>query len=149
MLVPSIFCDNFEDQFMNDFFDFPSTFRSMLRPDVSTMMQTDVKDNGENYELSIELPGYKKEELHAELKDGYLTINAEHNTSKDEKDKNGKYVRRERYMGRCSRTFYVGEDVSENDIHAKFEDGILTMSVPKREEHEKVENKKLIAIEGK
>ncbi len=148
MLVPSIFNDNFEDELMNDFFDLPSTFRTMWHPDFSSMMQTDVKDVGNGYELSIELPGFRKVDLKAELKDGYLTINAEHKSSNDEKDKNGKYVRRERYTGHCSRSFYVGKEVTENDIHAKFEDGILTLSVPKKEEHKKVEDKKLIAIEG-
>ncbi|SKB96512.1 Molecular chaperone IbpA, HSP20 family [Lachnospiraceae bacterium] len=148
MLVPSIFSNNFADEFFDDMFDFPASFRRMWRPEVSGMMQTDVKEVGNGYELSIELPGYKKEDLKAELKDGYLTINAERNSQNDEKDKDGKYVRRERYTGHCSRSFYVGEAVTEHDIHAKFEDGILTLQIPKKEEQKKVEDKKYIAIEG-
>ena len=96
----------------------------------------------------MNLPGVKKEDVKAELKDGYLTISASANNSKDEKDDSGRYIRRERYSGSCSRSFYVGDQVTEADIKAKFENGTLTLLVPKMEEKPAVENKKYIAIEG-
>ena len=96
----------------------------------------------------MNLPGVKKEDVKAELKDGYLTISASSNTSKDEKDDNGRYIRRERYSGSCSRSFYVGDQVTESEIKAKFENGTLTMLIPKKEEKPAVEDKKYIAIEG-
>ncbi len=149
MLVPSIFNDNFADDFFNDFFDVPST-RTAQRwlPNTSTMMQTDIKDKGDAFELGIALPGYQKEDMTVELKDGYLTVNAEHKENKEEKDKNGTYIRRERYTGHCSRSFYVGEDVKQEDIKAKYENGVLTLDIPKQPEKPPVEEKKFIAIEG-
>ena len=111
-------------------------------------MRTDVKDTDQGYEVTMNLPGVKKEDVKAELKDGYLTIIASSNNSKDEKDDNGKYIRRERYTGSCSRSFYVGDQVTEADIKAKFENGTLTMMIPKKEEKPAVEDKKYIAIEG-
>ena len=100
-------------------------------------------------ELEIDLSGFKKEEVRAELKDGYLTVSAVKDLDEDEKDKEtGKYIRRERYSGSCSRSFYVGDAVTEEDIKAKFENGTLKMLVPKKEEQKAVENKKYIAIEG-
>lgn len=111
-------------------------------------MRTDVKDTDQGYEVTMNLPGVKKEDVKAELKDGYLTISASSNNSKDEKDDNGKYIRRERYTGSCSRSFYVGDQVTEADIKAKFENGTLTMMIPKKEEKPAVEDKKYIAIEG-
>ena len=111
-------------------------------------MRTDIKDTESGYEVTMNLPGVKKEDVKAELKDGYLTISASANNSKDEKDDNGRYIRRERYSGSCSRSFYVGDQVTEADIKAKFENGTLTLLVPKMEEKPAVENKKYIAIEG-
>ena len=99
-------------------------------------------------ELEIDLSGFKKEEVRAELKDGYLTVSAETNTKKDEKAEDGKYIRRERYSGSCSRSFYVGEDVQQEDIKAEFKHGILKLFVPKKEAKPAVEEKKHIAIEG-
>ena len=96
----------------------------------------------------MNMPGVKKEDVKAELKNGYLTINAAANRNKDEKDSNGRYIRRERYSGSCSRSFYVGDQVTETDIRAKFEDGTLKLLVPKKEEKPAVEDKKYIAIEG-
>ena len=112
------------------------------------MMLTDIKESDKGYELEMDLPGFKKDEITAELKDGYLTVSAETNTKKDEKAEDGKYIRRERYSGSCSRSFYVGDAVTEEDIKAKFENGTLKMLVPKKEEQKAVENKKYIAIEG-
>lgn len=111
-------------------------------------MSTDVKENDRGYELHIELPGYKKEDVKAELKDGTLTINASMKKENDEKDENGKYIRRERYCGNCSRSFYVGDAIEQEDIKAKFEDGILKVFVPKKEAKPAVEEKKYITIEG-
>lgn len=111
-------------------------------------MKTDIKDTDTGYELTMNLPGVKKEDVKAELKDGYLTIGAVVNQNKDEKDSSGKYIRRERYCGSCSRSFYVGDEVTQEDIKAKFEDGTLKISIPKKEEKPAVEENKYIAIEG-
>ena len=111
-------------------------------------MRTDVKESETGYELDIDLPGYKKENVKAELKDGYLKISAESRQDSDEKDENGKYIRRERYYGTCSRSFYVGTQVSQEEIKARFEDGILKLLIPKKEAKPMVEDKKYIAIEG-
>ena len=111
------------------------------------MMKTDVKETEKGYEVAVDLPGFKKDEIQLELNDGYLTISAEKSLDKEEKDKKDKYIRRERYAGSMSRTFYVGESVTENDIHAKYENGILTLDVPK-EEAKKVPEKRYISIEG-
>lgn len=111
-------------------------------------MKTDVRESDTGYELDISLPGYKKEDVKAELKDGYLTINASTSLDKDEKDeKTGKYIRRERYSGSCSRSFYVGKNMTEEDIKAKFEDGVLKLSVPKKDAKPAIEEKKYIAID--
>lgn len=98
----------------------------------------------------MDLPGFKKDELSLELNDGYLTITASKGLDKDEKEKkSGKFVRRERYAGSMSRSFYVGEEVKQEDIHAKYESGVLKLSIPKAEEKKpEVEEKKYIAIEG-
>ena len=110
-------------------------------------MKTDVKETDTGYEVDIDLPGFKKDEINAKLEDGYLTISAAKGLDKDEKDKKGKYIRKERYAGSMSRSFYVGEGVTEDDIKAKYEDGILRLVVPKKAA-KAVENKKYIAIEG-
>ena len=142
MLMPSIFGENLLD----DFFDFP--FENSYRSGRSQLMRTDIKDTDQGYEVTMNLPGVKKEDVKAELKDGYLTISASSNNSRDEKDDNGRYIRRERYSGSCSRSFYVGDQVTEADIKAKFENGTLTMMIPKKEVQPAVENKKYIALEG-
>ena len=142
MLVPSIFGENLLD----DFFDFP--FGSNYTATDSSLMKTDIKEMENGYEVTMNLPGVKKEDVKAELKDGYLTISASSNSNKDEKDEEGRYIRRERYSGSCSRSFYVGDAVTEADIKAKFENGTLTMMIPKKEVQPAVENKKYIAIEG-
>ena len=140
MLMPSIFGEDLFD----DFFGYPFRGYEMN----SSLMSTDIKDTDAGYEVTMNLPGVKKEDVKAELKDGYLTINASSNSSKDEKDDNGHYIRRERYSGSCSRSFYVGDQVTEADIKAKFEDGTLKLLIPKKEEKPAVEEKKYIAIEG-
>ena len=142
MLMPSIFGENLLD----DFFDFP--FGSNYTATDSSLMKTDIKEMENGYEVTMNLPGVKKEDVKAELKDGYLTISASSNSNKDEKDEEGRYIRRERYSGSCSRSFYVGDAVTEADIKAKFENGTLTMMIPKKEVQPAVENKKYITIEG-
>ena len=111
-------------------------------------MKTDIKEMKDGYELEIDLPGFKKDEVTAELKDGYLTVSAAKGLDEEEDDKKtGRYIRRERYAGTLSRSFYVGDAVSEEDIHAKYEDGILKLSVPKKAP-KAVEKNGYIAIEG-
>lgn len=139
MLMPRIFHDDVFD----DFFDFNTPAFTN-----SGLMNTDIKETEKGYELGISLPGVKKEDIKAEVKDGYLMITASANTKTDEKDKNGRYIRRERYSGSVSRNFYVGDGVSQEDIKAKFENGVLTLDVPKKEAKPAVEEKKTIAIEG-
>ena len=152
MLMPSIFNDNLFD----DFFDFPfyddkadrKIQRKLYGHHAGNLMKTDIEEKKDGYELEIDLPGFKKDELHLELNDGYLTISAEKGLDKDEKDKNDKYIRRERYSGACERSFYVGEDVKQEDIKAHFEHGMLTLFVPKKEAKPAVETDKYISIEG-
>ncbi len=143
MLMPSIFGETF----MDDFLDGLAKPAFRCTPN-STVMKTDIREKEDSFTLEIDLPGYHKEDVKAELKDGYLTVNAERKNEKDEKDKDGKYLRRERYYGTCSRSFYVGEDVTQEDIKAKFENGILDITVPKVEAKPAVEEKHYIAIEG-
>ena len=144
MLMPSIFGENLFDDWMD--FSFPSFDRAFYESNTRNMMKTDVKETDQGYELDIELPGYKKEDVRAQLKDGYLTVQAAKNMNIDEKNEQGAYIRRERYAGTMSRSFYVGDNVTEEDIHAKFEDGILKLSVPKKEA-KKVEENKYITIQ--
>lgn len=143
MLMPSLFGESLLD----DFFDVPTRRVGFSNP-AQNLMNTDIKEKDDAYEIYMNLPGFKKEDVQAEIKDGYLTVHAETNTSSDEKDDDGKYIRKERYSGSCSRSFYVGESLDENDIKAKFEDGVLVLSVPKEEEKPAVEDKHYISIEG-
>ncbi|MCI6017640.1 MAG: Hsp20/alpha crystallin family protein [Clostridiales bacterium] len=151
MLIPSIFAENLFDDFMR--FPFEDEFYGRGRKNPAytkqeqSVMKTDVREKESTYELDIDLPGYKKEEVSAKLENGYLTISAAKNENKDEQSKNGKYIRRERYSGSMSRSFYVGEGIRQEDIHAKFENGILKLSVPKLEAKQ-VERNKFISIEG-
>lgn len=147
MFVPSIFGENLFDDFFDDFAK-PARAAVRYAMPSTAIMKTDIKEMDDRFELNIDLPGYKKEDVHAELKDGYLTINAQTKSEDDKKDSNGKYVRRERYYGSCSRSFYVGDDVTESDIKAKFDNGVLCIIVPKIEKKPAVEDKKVIPIEG-
>lgn len=108
------------------------------------MMKTDIKDTDNGYEVIMNLPGARKEDVKAELKDGYLTINVTSNTNNDEKDENGKYIRRERFTGSCSRSFYVGDSITQDDIKGEFKHGILKLTIPKKD----TADEKYIAIEG-
>ena len=146
MLMPSIFGENlFNDDWMD--FGFPEVDKALYGKHAGNVMKTDVKETDTGYEVDIDLPGFKKDEINAQLDNGYLTISAAKGLDKDEKDKKGKYIRKERYAGAMSRSFYVGEGITQEDIKAKYEDGILRLSVPKKEA-KAVEDKKYIAIEG-
>ena len=146
MLVPSIFSNNFVDDIFDDVFPFGAY--NAPAADNRAAMNTDVKEFDDRYELEFELPGFKKEDIQAELKDGYLIVNAKHQDNKDEKGKDGKYIRKERYAGACTRSFYVGEEVDPDEIKAEFKHGILKLFVPKKEAKPAVEENKYIAIEG-
>ena len=130
MLMPSIFGENlFNDDWMD--FGFPEVDKALYGKHANNVMKTDVKETDTGYEVDIDLPGFKKDEINAQLDNGYLTISAAKGLDKDEKDTKGKYIRKERYAGAMSRSFYVGEGVTQEDIKAKYEDGILRLSVPK------------------
>ena len=133
-MLPSIFGEDLFDDFFNDPFGMmnASEGRSPLYgKHAKNLMKTDIRETDTSYELDIDLPGFKKEEVNLELKDGYLTIQAAKGLDKEEPEKKGKYIRQERYTGACSRSFYVGEHVEPEDIRAKFENGILQISLPK------------------
>ncbi|MDD5937296.1 MAG: Hsp20/alpha crystallin family protein [Clostridiales bacterium] len=144
MYLPSIFEDNFVDSFFDDMFSFPmeTTVQRM-----TSNMSTDVKDLGDCYEMDIELPGYTKENIHAALNQGYLTITASKNEENNTKDEKGRFIRQERYEGQCQRSFYVGEYLTESDIQAGFDNGILKLVFPKEEAHENIEQNRYIPIE--
>ena len=148
MLMPSIFGENLFD---DDWFDFDRDFWGKKNPlygkNAKNIMKTDIREHDTGYELDVDLPGFKKDEINIELENGYLTISAAKGLDKDEQDKKGKYIRRERYAGAMQRSFYVGDAVTQEDIKAKFEDGILKLSIPKKDA-KAVETKKTIAIEG-
>lgn len=148
MLMPSIFGESLFDEFFNDDFLRPEPRSRRYATPATSVMKTDIKETDNSFELDIDLPGYKKEDVNAELKDGYMTITAQKDSQNDQKDKEGNYIRRERFYGSCSRSFFVGKDITEEDIKARFEDGILKVSVPKKEAKEEVPQKKFIAIEG-
>ena len=147
-MLPSIFRDNLFDDMFD--FDFDKEFDRMMRPlygkHSQNMMKTDVRETEDSYELDIDLPGFKKDEITIQLDNGYLNISASKGLDKNEENKDGKYIRRERYAGSMNRTFYVGSQLTQQDIQAKFEDGILKISVPKKDVQQ-IEQNKYIAIE--
>ena len=148
MLMPSIFGENLFDDF-DRWMDtsFRDVDKALYGKHAKNMMKTDVKETEKGYEVDIDLPGFKKDEIQLELNDGYLTISAEKGLDKDEENEKKHYLRRERYAGGMSRSFYVGEGITEKDIHAKYEYGILKLSIPK-EQPKAVPEKHLISIEG-
>ena len=149
MLMPSIFRDNFVDDFFDDMFQFPFAYNSNFERNAKLPgMNVDVQEFDDKYQMDLELPGYNKEDIKADLKDGYLTISANHTDESGDKDSDGKYIRRERYYGQCERSFYVGDNITQEDIHASFKNGVLQIEVPKKEAKPEVEQKKYIAIEG-
>ena len=151
MFYPKLFNDDFFDDFMG--FGFPrlasaeDAERKLYGKHVSGIMKTDIHDKDGNYELDIDLPGFKKDEISLTLDNGYLVVGACKSVNEEEKDDKGKLLRKERYSGAMQRSFYVGEGIDENDVRAKFEDGVLKLSFPKEKEPELPE-KKTIMIEG-
>ena len=151
MMMPSIFGENLFDDFMDDFSrgfefpEFPDVDKKLYGKHAKNLMKTDVKETDTGYEVDIDLPGFKKDEINAQLDNGYLTISAAKGLDKDEQEKEtGKYIRRERYAGNLSRSFYIG-DVKQEDVKAAFKNGILSISVPKEDKKAK-EEKKYITI---
>lgn len=151
MLVPSIFNDNLFDNWFDD--DFWPVSRDARKFDEklggvnANFMRTDVKEGDNSYEVAVELPGFSKDNVSVELKDGYLTITAKKDENNDQKDDNGRFIRRERYSGNVSRSFYVGEDLKEDDVHASFKDGVLRLSVPKKDQQQIEDKKHVIQID--
>lgn len=154
MLMPSIFGEDMFDDFMRDFPFFDDRTGNRIEKKLygnhaKNLMKTDIKETENGYELEMDLPGFKKDEVTTELKDGYLTISAAKGLDQDEQEKEtGKYIRRERYAGACQRSFYVGEEITEEDIKGEFKHGILKLLIPKKEAKPQVETKKYISIEG-
>ena len=153
-MLPSIFSTNLFD----DFFGFPFYYdnraedkaeKKLYGHHAGNLMKTDIKELDNGYELEIDLPGFKKDEIKAELNNGYLTVSAAKGLDEDKEDKKtGKYIRRERYAGACQRSYYVREDMTEEDIKGEFKHGILKLFVPKKEAKPAVPERKFIAIEG-
>ena len=147
MLLPSIFGENlFDDMFDFPKFDWDNIDKKLCERKVSRMMKTDVHEYDDRYDIDIDLPGFKKEEIGISLNDGYLSVSAGKEENKEEKDSDGKVIKQERYCGAMQRSFYVGDKISEEDIKAKYENGVLKLCVSKKEE-EKLPEKKMIAIE--
>lgn len=142
-MVPSIFSENIFDNFFGD--DFLGEHSPLYGKHGKNLMKTDIHEKDGGYELAIDLPGFKKDEISLDIKDGYLSISAQKGLDKDEEDKKGRIIRQERYAGVCSRSFYVG-DVKPEDVKAKYESGVLTITLPK-DEPKKLENKSRITIE--
>ena len=148
-MLPAIFNENLFDNFFDDDFMMPSMFGKndpLYGKHAKNVMKTDVRETDNSYELDIDLPGFKKDEINVQLDNGYLNISAAKGLDKDEEKKNSKSIRRERYAGAMSRSFYVGDNLTQQDIQAKFEDGILKISVPKKDVQQ-IEQNKYIAIE--
>ena len=134
----SLFDNMFDDMFRDPFF---------TNSNNTKLMKTDIQEKDNNYILDMDLPGYEKEDIKAQLKDGYLTITAQKNTSNDDKDEEGNYIRRERYCGKCSRSFYVGDGIKEEDMKANFKNGILQLTFPKEVARKEDEETKYITID--
>ena len=155
MLMPSIFGENLFDDFFDDFpfyyddKDARKAEKKLYGRRAGRLMKTDIRETDSSYEIVMDLPGFKKEEAKVALEDGYLTVSAAKGLDEDEQEKkSGRYIRRERYTGACTRSFYVGDNLTQEDIRAEFKHGILTLTVPKKEKQPEVEQNKYIAIEG-
>ena len=154
MLMPSIFGENLFDDFFNDFpfyddRDMKRAQKKLYGRKANHLMKTDIKEMKDGYQLEVDLPGFKKDEIKVSLENGYLTITAEKGLEKDQKEEEGKkYICRERYSGSCQRTFYVGDEIEQDDIKASFKHGILRLDIPKKQPKPQVEEKKCISIEG-
>ena len=150
MLLPTIFNDGLFDDFMDmsfpTFGDFGDIDRKLYGKKASHIMKTDVHEHDDHFEADIDLPGFKKEQIKLKLENGYLTVSTEKGLDKDEKDKKGKLIRQERYSGSMSRSFYVGEDITQDEIKAKFDNGVLKIEIPKKEPKSKLPSNQYIAI---
>ena len=148
MLMPSIFGENLFDEFFGDWDrEMRRMDRQLYGKNAAREMKTDVHEHEDHYEVDIDLPGFKKEDITLELQNGYLTVTAAKGLDKDETTKKGKVIRQERYAGALQRSFYVGDNLTEQDITARFENGVLSLTVPKAEAR-KMPEKKVIMIEG-
>ena len=150
MLTPKVFERDLFDDWFDDFGlgrEMSQLNRKLYGKHADRQMLTDVKEHEDHYDVEIDLPGYKKEDISVELNDGYLTITASKGINEEGKNKAGKIIRQERYSGTMSRSFYVGEDITSEEIHGKYEGGVLTLSVPKKEEGQQVEHSNRIMIE--
>ena len=154
MLMPSIFGEDLFDQFMNDFpfyndKDFKKMEKKLYGHHGKNMMKTDIRETDHSYELEMDLPGFTKDEIQVSLENGCLTISAAKGLDQDEQEKKtGKYIRKERYAGACQRSFYIGEDVTQDEIKGEFKHGILKLTIPKKEAKPEVPESKYITIEG-
>ena len=147
-MLPSIFGENLFDDFFSDPFEMmmPQSRNPLYGKHAKNLMKTDVRETENSFEVDMDLPGFKKDEVNLELKDGYLTVSADKALDKDEKDNEGRYIRQERWNGSCSRSFYVGEGIRPENVSAKFENGILQISLPKADQ-KKLPETTSIAIE--
>ena len=154
MLMPSLFGENLFDDFFNDFpfyndRDMKKAERKLYGHRAKNLMKTDIKEKGDSYILEMDLPGFKKDEIQVSLENGYLTVQAARGVDKDEQEKKtGRYIRQERYAGACERSFYVGDDLTQDDIKGEFHHGVLKLTIPKKEAKPAVEQSKYISIEG-
>lgn len=152
-MMPSIFGEDLFDDFMRDFPFYDDKDEKRIEKKLygrrgKNLMKTDIRETDHSYELEMDLPGFKKDEVKVTLEDGYLTISAAKGLDEDEQEKKtGRYIRKERYAGACERSFYVGEDITHEDIKGEFKHGILKLSIPKKEAKPAVEEKKYITIE--
>lgn len=148
MLMPSFFGENLFDEFFNDWNrEFRNMDRQLYGKNAAREMKTDVHEHEDHFEVDIDLPGFKKEDISLELQNGYLTVTAAKGLDKEETTKKGKVIRQERYAGTMRRSFYVGDALTEQDITARLEHGVLSLSIPKKDE-KKIPEKKVIMIEG-
>ena len=151
MLTPRIWNENLFDDWFDDFSidrEMNSLNRKLYGKRAAREMLTDVREHEDHYEIEIDLTGFRKEDMNVELENGYLTITASKGLEEDGKDKKGNIIRQERYSGTLSRSFYVGKEITHDEIHGKYENGVLTICVPKKDETKKVPEKKTIMIEG-
>ena len=149
-MLPSIFGENLFDDMWDDMFDTTSMFgrhNPLYGKHSKNLMKTDVRENKDSYDVFVDLPGFKKEDVKLDLDNGYLTISAQRNEELDDKDNEGRYIRQERATGSCARSFYVGKELEPKDISAKFENGILTLHLPKAEAKKLEPKQTLIEIE--
>ena len=145
LMNDTMFSDLFDDPFFEGWRNTDNTMSAVMP---ANMMTTDVRETDKGYDVDIDMPGFEKDDISLDLQNGYLTVSAHRNSSHEDKDDNGRWLRRERYAGSCSRSFYVGEDVKDSDIHASYKDGTLCLEMPKPEAQQQVETKHQIAIEG-